>query len=306
MEAAIIREAMTVPASSYLSVLRSCREVLEKDRRGEGELEVKGDLAYLPDKGKLVVIGDLHGDIDTLRWILRSSGALRNELAIMIFLGDYIDRGVYSPEVFYVVCKLKALYPGRVVLLRGNHEGLPEMEVYPHDTPYYLYSRFGEDWKPIYREMLAIFKRLSLAALLPGKYLMLHGGPPVDMRSIEDIAKATSLYPHKRFLEDILWSDPSPVEGYSPSPRGAGHYFGPDITARSLEIVDAKVLIRGHTPCDQGACPSQGGLTLTLFSRVGPPYYNLHAAYLIVNAAEPAKDSFKLAEMSRRLMYYER
>jgi len=40
----------------------------------------------------------------------------------MLFVGDYVDKGIYSSELLYTIMRLKIENPEHVLLLRGNHD----------------------------------------------------------------------------------------------------------------------------------------------------------------------------------------
>ena len=40
----------------------------------------------------------------------------------LVFMGDYVDRGMYGPEVVLYLCAMKVENPHGIMLLRGNHE----------------------------------------------------------------------------------------------------------------------------------------------------------------------------------------
>ena len=64
------------------------------------------------------VIGDIHGEIDQLKTIIDKIN-YNPKQDKLIFLGDYIDRGADSYQVYRYI---KELDNGENIFLRGNHE----------------------------------------------------------------------------------------------------------------------------------------------------------------------------------------
>ena len=69
---------------------------------------------------KIFAIGDIHGCLGKLRPLIQNINA-DPENDIIVFIGDYIDRGSAAREVVDYVIGLKAEYKN-VVCLLGNHE----------------------------------------------------------------------------------------------------------------------------------------------------------------------------------------
>lgn len=281
----ITSEAMKTSVDGFSRLVEQATRMLQKEDGRIGEFEILGRLVKVGPSGEAVVIGDLHGDLESLVQIIQESKILKrmeeSQSVFLIFLGDYGDRGPFSSEVYYTVLMLKLQYPRQVVLMRGNHEGPEDLLASPHDLPTQFQARFGEKWTEAYKRVLDLFPHLYTSVLVKDRYLIVHGGLPRQACKVEDLAFAHKVHPKKSFLEDMLWSDPEDsFNGTYPSPRGAGQLFGKDVTIRMLRALNARVLIRGHEPCSDGFKINHDAKVLTLFSRKGPPYFNTYGAYL--------------------------
>jgi diadenosine tetraphosphatase ApaH/serine/threonine PP2A family protein phosphatase len=295
----IAKETQNAQAEDFLQLTENTINVLKGEHGRIGNITVSDRLVKIEAVGEALVIGDLHGDIDSLVAILeRSEFIMRMQQkrdSTLVFLGDYGDRGPYSTEVYYVVMSLKLAFPEQVILLRGNHEGPSDLLATPHDLPQQLQARFREKWIAVESKLHEFFTWLHNAVVVEGKYLMVHGGLPSKIRSLEEIALADKMHPQKPFLEDLLWSDPDEnVRGTYPSPRGAGNLFDKIITADVLAKLNVKLLIRGHEPCPEGFKVNHDGKVLTLFSRKGFPYFNSHGAYLDFPLSEEFENAHQL------------
>lgn len=66
------------------------------------------------------IVGDVHGCFYTLQSLLKSWKPKTQQL---IFVGDLIDNGLYSPQVVAHISNLQKKHP-KTVVIRGNHEQL--------------------------------------------------------------------------------------------------------------------------------------------------------------------------------------
>jgi serine/threonine-protein phosphatase 2B catalytic subunit len=66
------------------------------------------------------VVGDVHGQYYDVCHMLDKAGS--PEDINYLFLGDYVDRGIFGTEVLLLLLSIKINFPSKVVLLRGNHE----------------------------------------------------------------------------------------------------------------------------------------------------------------------------------------
>ena len=69
---------------------------------------------------KIFAIGDVHGCAGELRMLLNKLPLTRD--SVVVFLGDYVDRGPDSKQVIDTVLELREQC--KVVTLKGNHEAL--------------------------------------------------------------------------------------------------------------------------------------------------------------------------------------
>jgi serine/threonine protein phosphatase 1 len=69
-----------------------------------------------------IAIGDIHGNIALLRQLIEESIKFDAEKHILVFLGDYLDRGADSAAVIEYLMDLKTRFPESVIILKGNHE----------------------------------------------------------------------------------------------------------------------------------------------------------------------------------------
>jgi predicted phosphodiesterase len=205
--------------------------------------ETKGKLAIIHPEERLIVVGDMHGDLDSFNKVKK---IFSPDGDILIFLGDYADRGPNSVEVVEGVRELIRSYPERVIPLKGNHEDYTA-EGRPIFTPCTLIrevERKKGSWSLYFKELKKNFlDGLYISAIIPEKILFVHGGISSKLNNEEDLVN-----PDRLVVEDILWNDPFETKGEYGNPRGAGVLFGPDISGEVTRKLNVKYIIRSHEP----------------------------------------------------------
>ncbi len=102
------------------------------------------DKSSFPAAERLVAIGDLHGDLEATRQVLRLAGALGNEdewvggQLVVVQTGDQLDRGDHERGILDLLLKLKEQAKqagGRLVVLNGNHETMNVSGDFRYVTP---------------------------------------------------------------------------------------------------------------------------------------------------------------------------
>jgi diadenosine tetraphosphatase ApaH/serine/threonine PP2A family protein phosphatase len=180
------------------------------------------------------VLGDLHGNYRDLQIFARAFWPLGIDFtpANVLFLGDYVDRGPHSVEVVAYVLAMKLVAPGKVFLLRGNHE---ISELNGNEKAYGLACfkgqcklRYGEQrGEKVWSAFNEVFRFLPVSGLIGDRVFCVHGGIPrsisASLRSsgggaggganVLDVFAALPIHSAQSWtnptIMDMLWADPA-------------------------------------------------------------------------------------------------
>jgi predicted phosphodiesterase len=205
-------------------LLKKAEKIFEKEPR----------LIQLPSQGKVVFVGDTHGDLDASQQVIER---YLKKFYHLVFLGDYVDRGNYSKENIQYLLRLKLEHPEEIFLLAGNHEGFMVKELYPAN--FWTSISFEER-----EEYGLLFSKFPFAATTQNGILALHGALP-DLKTLEGMNQIELGDEH---WDRVVWGDFVESKMDSVGDLWGRPQFGQQYFSRLMERYQKKVLIRSHQP----------------------------------------------------------
>lgn len=217
----------------------------------------------VPEDRKFTICGDIHGQFYDLLNIFKLNGKPSEENPYL-FNGDFVDRGSFSVECIFVLLSYKLLYPNHFFMSRGNHESENMNKMYGFEGE--VKAKYSANMVDLFTE---VYNWLPLCHCINQRVLVMHGGLfAKDDVTLDDIVKTerNRQPPDEGIMCELLWSDPQPMLGRSPSKRGVGCQFGPDVTHRFLEHNKLDYIVRSHEVKDAGYEVNHDGKCITVFS----------------------------------------
>ncbi len=229
-------------------------------------------LIEIKDAEKIIFVGDTHGDLEASQKVVRDYLKPGN---VLIFLGDYVDRGFYSKENLNFLLKAKVDNPSQIYLLQGNHEGHRILEISPANFWQGLDSES-------YNLYASIVERFSLVAVTKD-IIALHGVLP----DVENLEAINQIELGSEKWEQITWGDFTEQQGEQLAFISAGRpLFGRDWFLRIMNKLDKKVLIRSHQP--RAPQFMFNNRCLTIFTSSA---YGRERTIAIVDLSKPLRDA---------------
>jgi len=202
--------------------------------KAERVFEKEGRLIHLPSQGKVVFVGDTHGDLDASQQVIKRY--LKKPYRIT-FLGDYVDRGDHSEDNIQYLLRLKLEHPEQIILLSGNHEGFMVKEFYPSN--FWGSLSLGER-----EEYGLLFSKFPIAISTQNGILALHAALP-DLTSLEEMDQVEL---GNESWDRMVWGDFVENETDFMGDLWGRPQFGAQYFERLMERYQKKVLVRSHQP----------------------------------------------------------
>lgn len=283
---------------AFMAVCQKAKAVLQRESN------------LLRVNGKVVIVGDIHGQFYDLLNILRKAKFGKSNKKF-VFMGDYVDRGKNQPEVVAYIFGLKVRYPNSIYLLRGNHETRDCTDHYDFRKQMIYY--YDEE---VYQTCMEMFDQLPVSAVVNGQYLALHGGISERFKSLESIneIKRDQEPPDNCLMNDLIWADPIVGEGATyvgqkeNTSRGTSVKFGWPLLEQLLEKENLKTLVRAHEMEEDGfkfhnwLGKNVDPVCITIFS--APNYQKCENDGAVLQVSPNEKSKVRTYYQSEYDMYY--
>jgi len=246
----LIENPYLITKLNFKKLILVFREAVKLFREETLILELKKE----HPQDKIMVIGDLHGDLKSLTKLMEI--IKKENSKYVIFLGDIVDRGSYQLECLILVLVLKIKDSNKYFLLKGNHETLEVNRNYGFYQDFL--NRFKDPKK--FSQVIALYNTLPYSVLVNESILCLHGGIPEEFNAINRLKGIKTSEINiiddntAKSLLQIMWNDPKPnLKGFAESFRGREiKFFGEDVFSDFMRENKLDYLIRAHERFPEG------------------------------------------------------
>ncbi len=177
---------------------------------------------------KLFAVGDIHGCFEKLSALMDKIN-IDFQKDMLIFLGDYVDRGPASFEVVEYLIDLKKKHADNIIFLKGNHEELfldyldgKNRLVFLSNggqktIESYMSNHKNKDKNPVPKDHISFFQSLELF-YATDDYIFVHAGlkkkVPLEEQVSEDL-----LWIRKKFIRSRYYFGKQVIFGHTPFPE---------------------------------------------------------------------------------------
>lgn len=187
-----------------------------------------------------------------------------------LFLGNIINRGKYSIEVFCLLMALKLRYPKNFHILRGSHEDLNICAQFGLEKICRI--TFGDRGKIIFEKICDLFEYFPLAAIINNQILCVHSGIGDNIKYINDLNIPKPISLSKTFVaQEVLWNVPEeyrePIYTFNNNTKlYRNKTFNEKKLSEFLSVNNLKMIIRSHSIVMSGIDYFYNNKAITIFS----------------------------------------
>jgi hypothetical protein len=233
------------------------------------------------------IIGDLHGDKNAFVAFFEKIQFLKNHKKDikLIFLGDYIDRGLFGLNILTSLIFLKINFNEQIFLLRGNHE------IWEENNGEIVSTALGDNmfldfWKNYFeRSTLAkikeFFDKLPVIVILSNGIVLAHGGIPRPKEGSYNYVENLKSLNEKDRLFEIMWSRPEDKDDVIITYSSPQFSFAKRQFNEFMNHIGGKIMIRAHDP--DGFKEFYDGKLISVFSTGGEGNETAYDLYKLTN-----------------------